>query len=260
LARHTTQFLILKSHIFFGLATAIALAGTAYASDHTNLEPGLPLEVEDAYPTGYLNREFQLSGRYERTAQGKNQYTLDPRLEYGFARNWQARINAPFILGQGNRTGSGDVGVELFYNFNTESLKLPAFALSARANLPSGRDSSGVDTEYKFIATKSLGYAEKLQRVHLNLSYFANANHREEERANRYAAILGYSQRVGPDTVFLTDFVRQQELERGLTSNIVEVGLRRQLTPLKVVSLGLGAGIGNQSPDFRATLGYQQSF
>lgn len=251
---------MLKSQILFGLAASVVLASTAHASDHINLEPNLPLEVEDAYPTGYLNREFQLSARYERTAEGKNQYVVDPRLEYGFARNWQARIRVPFILGSGDKTGSGDIGAEIFYNFNTESLKLPAFAASVNVVAPTGRNSSGLDTSYKLIATKSLGYAEKLQRVHLNLTYFNNASPRPEERTTRYAAVAGYSQRVGPQTIFLADYVRQQEKQRSMTSNIVEVGLRYQQTPLTVLSVGLGAGIGNQSPDFRATLGLQRSF
>lgn len=249
-----------KSRILFCGALVSTLATAAHAADHANLEEGLPVQVEDAYPTAYLNREFQFMGRYERTANGKNQYVVEPRLEYGFARNRQARINVPFTLGSGDKRNSGDVGLEAFYNFNTESLSAPAFALSARANLPTGRDSSGVDTEFKFIATKSLGYAEKLQRVHLNLIYFVNANSRADERANRYAAIVGYSQRVGPDTIFVGDFVHEQEKERGTTSNLVEVGLRRQLTPLKVISFGIGAGLSRDAPDFRATLGYQQSF
>lgn len=251
---------MIKSQIFFVLSAAATLVSAAGAADHTNLEPGLPLEVEDAYPTGYLNREFQLSAHYERTAEGKNQYVVDPRLEYGFARNWQARINVPFTLGSGDKRGSGDIGAELFYNFNTESLKLPAFAASVSAATPTGRDSSGLDTSFKFIATKTLGYAEKLQRVHLNFTYFNNASPRADERSNSYAAVAGYSQRVGPQTIFLADYVRQQEKERSVTSNIVEVGLRYQKTPLTVLSVGLGAGIGNQSPDFRATLGLQRSF
>ena len=146
-----------KSHLLCAVAASVALASTARAADHTNLEPGLPLEVEDAYPTGYLNREFQLSGRYQRTADGKNQYRVDPRLEYGFARNWQARINVPLTFGSGDKRGSGDIGAELFYNFNTESLKTPAFAASVSAQAPTGRDSSGLDTSFKFIATKNAG-------------------------------------------------------------------------------------------------------
>ena len=249
-----------KSHLLCAVAASVALASTARAADHTNLEPGLPLEVEDAYPTGYLNREFQLSGRYQRTADGKNQYRVDPRLEYGFARNWQARINVPLTFGSGDKRGSGDIGAELFYNFNTESLKLPAFAASVSAQAPTGRDSSGLDTSFKLIATKTLGYAEKLQRVHLNFTYFNNASARADERSNRYAAVAGYSQRLGPQTIFLTDYVRQQEKEGGKTSDIFEVGLRYQKTPLTVLSVGLGAGLSKDSPDFRATLGLQRSF
>ncbi len=249
-----------KSHILFGVAASVVLASTAHADDHINLEPGLPLEVEDAYATGYLNREFQLSGRYERTAEGKNQYTVDPRLEYGFARNWQARIRVPFILGSGDKRGSGDIGAEVFYNFNTESLKLPAFAASVNLTAPTGRDSSGIDTEFKLIATKSLGYAEKLQRVHLNLTYFNNASARADERSNGYAAVVGYSQRVGPQTIFLADYVRQQQKERSVTYDLLEVGLRYQKTPLTTLSLGLGTGVSKDSPDFRATLGLQRSF
>ena len=252
----------MNKHFSFALLglTLLGIASGAHASDHINLEPGLPLEVEDAYPTGYLNREFQLSGRYERTAGGKNQYRVDPRLEYGFARNWQARINVPFTLGSGDKRGSGDVSAELFYNFNTEGLKLPAFAASVGATAPTGRDSSGLDTSFKLIATKSLGYAEKLQRVHLNFTYFNNASARADERSNRYAAVAGYSQRMGPQMILLADYVRQQEKQRGMTSNIFEVGLRYQKTPLTVLSFGLGAGLTSQSPDFRATLGLQRSF
>ena len=249
-----------KFHILLGLTASAMLASTAHAADHTNLEPGLPLEVEDAYPTGYLNREFQFSGRYERTADGGNQFVLDPRLEYGFARNWQARINVPFILGGGDKRGSGDIGAEVFYNFNTESLKLPAFAASVNLTAPTGRDSSGLDSSFKLIATKSLGYAEKLQRVHLNLTYFNNASARFDERSNGYAAVVGYSQRVGPQTIFLADYARQQQKERNKTSDILEVGLRYQQTPLTALSIGLGAGVSKDSPDFRATLGLQRSF
>lgn len=254
----TTRF---KAKSLFLCALApFWFAAAARASDHTNLEEGLPTQVEDAYPTAYRNREFQLQGRYERTKDGKNQFVLDPRLEYGFARNWQAKISAPFRLGSGDRTGSGDIGLEAFYNFNTESLSLPALAISARADLPTGKNSRGVDTTFKFIATKTLGAGSQLQRLHLNLIYRNNAKANFGERSNRYAAIVGYSQRLNADTIGILDFVREQELERGKTSDIFELGLRRQVTPLRALSLGAGVGLGNDSPKFRLTAGLQQSF
>lgn len=233
---------------------------TAHAADHTNLEEGLPTEVEDAYPLAYGGRELQLQGRYERTSDGKNQYVIDPRVEFGFARNWQAKIAVPFRLGSGDKTGSGDVGLEAFYNFNNESLRLPAIAVSARADLPTGRNSRGIDTQFKFIATKSLGASRKLQRVHFNLIYRNNAKAEAGERSNRYAGILGYSQRLNADTIGILDYVREQDRQRGATSDILEVGLRRQINPLTALSLGLGAGISKESPDFRLTAGLQKSF
>jgi len=53
-----------------------------------------------------------------------------------------------------DKTGSGEVGLELFYNFNTESLHIPATVLSARADLPCGRNSNGVDTTVNLEAWK----------------------------------------------------------------------------------------------------------
>lgn len=245
---------------FLCASVSLWLISPSQAADHMNLEEGLPTEIEDAYPTAYRNREFQLQGRYERTDDGQNRFVVDPRLEYGFARNWQGRINLPFQLGSADKTGSGDVGLEAFYNFNTESLSSPAFAVSAKADLPTGRNSSGLDTQWKFIATKTLGAATRLQRVHFNFIYHNNANARANERSNRYGVILGYSQRVGPDTLLVADYVREQEKERGKTADIVELGLRRSLTPLRVFALGAGVGIGNDAPKFRVTAALQQSF
>jgi hypothetical protein len=179
--------IIFKSRILtaFFLCASVPLGfiTEAHAADHTNLEEGLPTEVEDAYPIAYKGRELQVQARYERTAAGKNRLVLDPRLEYGFARNWQARINVPFRLGSADKTGSGDIGLEAFYNFNTESLSTPVFAVSARADLPTGKDSRGVDTQFKFIATKTLGAGSRLQRLHLNLIYRHNAQAQATERS-----------------------------------------------------------------------------
>lgn len=232
----------------------------ARASDHTNLEEGLPTTIEDAYPIAYKGREIQGQARYERTSDGKSQLVLDPRLELGAFRNGQIKIAVPFRLGSGDRSGSGDIGLEAFYNFNNESLRLPALALSARADLPSGKDSRGVDTQFKFIATKTLGAGARLQRLHLNLSYFNNARAAFNERSHRYGAVLGYSQRLGPDTVGILDFVREQDRRAGQTANILELGLRRQVTPLTTLALGAGVGIGRDSPDFRLTGAFQKSF
>lgn len=252
-----------KRSIVTGMLMAFcisSLLSPVCASDHTNLEEGLPVRIEDAYPIGYLGREFQGLFRYDRTRDGKDLFILDPRLEYGFARNWQAKITAPFRLGSANLTGSGNVGLEVFHNFNQESLRVPAFAISARADFPSGRDSSGVDTTLKFIASKTRGRSTLLHRLHLNVAWKHNEGRRMGERTDAYMLAFGYSRRLSPDTIFVADYVRDQELYEDKTSNVIEVGIRRQLTPLTTLAVGVGAGIGPDSPPFRFTLGFQHAF
>lgn len=246
-----------------GLATSASLwqcVEPVHAADHLNLEEGLPTDVEDAYPIDYLGREIQGQFRYERANGGKDRFVLDPRIEYGFIRNAQISISAPFYLGNADRTGSGNIRLTGLYNFNQESLSIPAFAISARTEFPTGVDSAGVDTELKLIMTKTIGNGGSLDRIHLNASWLHNFDPQGDERSDRYKVILGYSRRLGPDTILVTDFVRQQEMNKNENSNVVELGIRRQLNPRTVFSFGVGAGIGEESPIFRTTLGFQRSF
>ncbi len=246
------------------IAAAVAFAGAqkVLAADHTNIEEGAPTQIEDAYPLAYGDREVQGVLRYDRTKDGKNRLVLDPRLEFGIARNAQFKLSAPLIGGNADRRNSGDVGAEFFYNFNQESLSVPALAASVRADLPTGKESQGLDTTWKLIATKSLGASEALQRLHLNLSWKNNASPRPDERRNFYVAAVGYSQRAGPDTVFVTDLVREQERERDQQMTLAEVGLRRQLTPLTALSAGIGTRLAgsSESPRLRITFALQHSF
>lgn len=230
-----------------------------FAADHLNLEEGLPTELEDAYPVAFRGREIQAVARYQQMDDGKDQMLLEPRIEFGFAPNAQARISAPFLLGNADKTDSGNVGLELFYNFNTEGVILPAFALAGRADFPSGREAAGIDTTVKAIATKSITKMG-LDRIHVNGAWIHNAGNHSIHREDRYKLVFGYSRRIGPDTVLVADYVREQEKERGKTADILEIGARHQLTPLTVLSAGAGAGISKHSPEFRFTFGFQKSF
>lgn len=249
--------------LVFGLLMIVGSwsGGTiVFASDHWNLEEQMPAEVEDAYASDYLVPELHSVVRYERARHGGDGFVLIPRFGYGFARNWHARIAAPFLLGSTDKTGSGDTELEVFHNFQSESLYIPALAWIVSADLPTGRNSNGIDTRVKLIATKALGDSYLLHRLHLNLAWNHNADPTADERRDRYSAILGYSHLLPDDTVLVMDVVREQELEKSKTDNIVEAGIRRMLMPSAVLSLGVGAGIGPDSPDFRLTIGFQYSF
>jgi hypothetical protein len=253
----------MKSLPFSWLLVVVASTGASeprvLGADHLNLEEGVPLEIEDAYPVGYRGREFQAAVRYEHTDDSEERLVLDPRIEFGFAPNWQGKVSLPFYLGSADRTDSGNIGLEAFYNFNTEGLTLPAFAISARADLPTGHHSAGLDTTLKGILTKSVTQTG-LDRLHLNFAWKHNAGSSAGQRDNLYRVIIGYSRRLDADMIVVVDFIREQAIERNREANIVEAGVRRQLTPLSLIAAGLGAGVGDESPAFRATFGLQRSF
>jgi hypothetical protein len=50
---------------------------------------------------------------------------------------------------------SGDLHLGVLYNFNTETLQLPAFAVRVEADLPTGVNSRGIDTQITGIMTRS---------------------------------------------------------------------------------------------------------
>ena len=182
-------------------------------------------------------------------------------MEYGFARNWQGSLSVPYRVGSSQNTaGSGNPEVSALYNFNTESLSLPAFAVSVRESFPGGRGHAGVDSQVKPIATKALGPGDHLDELHVNLIYLNTGHPEADMRRNRYQGIVGYSRRLGIDDVLVTYFVRSQEQFQEQNSNIIELGLRHQMTPQTLYAVGVGAGIGEDSPKLRLTFGFQHSF
>lgn len=232
-----------------------------HAADHYNLEEGLPVQVEDALPTAYRNREAQGLARWEHTKEGDELLRFEPRFELGIWRNTEVEVTVPFNYGAGAEDkGIGDVELGALYNFNQEGLLIPAFALSGAAIFPSSDDGEGVDTRLKLIATKSISKSALFQRLHLNLIWNHNTDSLHDERDDYYSAIIGYDRAITADAFLVLDFVREQQIEKNTSFNLFEAGIRYQCNPLTVVAFGVGAGIGDDSPDFRVTVGFQRSF
>ena len=79
------------------------------------------------------------------------------------------------------------------------------------------------------------------------------------QRTDHYVAILGQPS-DSLDLVLVMGFVKEQELGRARTANLVEVGLRRMLTAVSVVSPGAELDVNKEFPEFRVTVGFQYSF
>lgn len=244
------------------LAISLLSAVPAAGSDHANLDENQPTELEDAYPLKFRDRELQGIVRYQNEARDRHRMLYQPVLEAGILPNTQLSISGTFYSGNADHRGSGTVSSALLYNFNTESVMVPATAISVKADLPTGEKSAGIDVTTKLILSKMPYPATTLlHRIHVNLMWIHNSGRdSERERSDMFKGIFGFTARAGRDTLFVIDYVREQRMEKGQDANILEAGFRRQLTPFTLVTLGAGAGIGEESERFRGTAGVQHSF
>lgn len=172
-------------------ALLFAILTRLHAAGHRNLDGGLALTAEDAYPVA--RGEISLQGGWDRERRLSE-------LEYGIARDWQLNLS--------DRPG-------LLYNFNTETRRVPAFAVKAEGDLLAG------DASWKAIVTRSFGF----NRLHLN----GGAG-----RLHRWETALGCDRPVGLQTLLVAGLAAR-EGER----TAAELGLRRQLAPREVLSLGV---------------------
>jgi hypothetical protein len=246
--------------LIWSLALFMAVAPAASAIDHKNLDEGRPLRLDDAYSiaTGELAVEAGAGFALER--RGPARGVLPVEALYGALPNLQLGLGTTLLTDPHEvheQTKSGDLRVSGLYNFNQETLTLPAFGLKLELNLPTGVDSAGVDVEVKGIVTRSI---QRLS-LHLNAGYTFLSGTTNDERDGRYEVTLGASYPVGAPqytrTTLVGDLFTEQGDRRG-GSNVfgAEVGFRHQLTQRLVVDAGIGselAGPADRSSLFVTT-------
>ena len=251
----------------------LAIASGAGAADHSNLEAGYPLAVEDAYPVGRNELEAQVYTRYRELRddpEGDALVEVVSRLEWGALANGQVALELPYNLGSGEESDRGAVGLELLYNLNTETLRLPALSIAAGLKAPYGAGvDGGPEASVGLLATMSIGtprpgggtpYAYVPRRIHLNATYIRNVDPAPGERDDRFAIGLGYSQPVTNDVVLVADLHRELERAEGTATNLVEIGARYVATPQTILSAGIGRAFGDdRTEDTRLTLGVQHA-
>lgn len=233
---------------------------SAYAIDHKNLDEGRPLRLEDAYPIARGEWAVEAGVGFTLQRRGPDRAVFPLEILYGAYRNLQLGLGsrlstAPHEIDEQSK--SGDLRVSALYNFNQETLTVPALGMKLTVNLPTGVDSSGVDVEVKGILTKSF---DRLS-LHLNAAYELLSGTRGDERDGRYQFILGASYPIGAPlytrTTLVADvFVQQAPRRRESEAFGTEIGFRHQLTSRIVWDAGLGsefAGPADRSTFFFTT-------
>lgn len=231
-----------RTSIVIGLC--LLLPARVIALDHDNLDPNRPIAIEDAYviPKGEIGLEGGMT--FNDRKQGKSRFGFQPQIIYGAFDNTQIEIMSGLVTEPNTVQGddkSGDLSVGVLYNFNTETLQVPAFAARVEVGLPTGVNSKGVDTELTGVMTRSFGR----WRTHVNLGYTFLGSPQHNERAGSYRLVAAVSYPLGypmsfRDTIIANVFTRQSDVRGQRNPTGVGIGLRHQVSSRIVFDAGMG--------------------
>jgi hypothetical protein len=244
------------------LGFVVVAAGGAEAVDHKNLDEGRPVRLEDAYPIAHGEVSIETGAGFALLRHGppdaRGFFPIE--ILYGALPNLQLGIGSTLFTDPretDDRPRSGDLRASVLYNFNQETLTLPALAAKLSLTAPTGVGGHGWGIELKGIVTKSI---DRLS-LHLNGGYEFLAGSTRSERDGRYEFALGASYPVGAPrftrATLVTDVFADQPVTRGESTAVgIEAGLRYQLTPSIVWDVGIGtefAGPRDRASFFGAT-------
>lgn len=249
------------------ILTGIALAGSALATDHNNIEKDRPLRFDDAYSIAYRSLEFQNGFRLDTFNRGRPVYNFRSELQYGFAKNKDFSIGLePSYSAADGKTRLSVGEFSYFEGLRREIGNAPALGYRVDVGLPLDGTRRGVETRFRGVLTKSLHQYDK---IHLNLDVNYATAPDAGERSTTVGGILGYSSPVGYprhfNTTFLAEFgVEQSKLDAGGVNGWIGIGMRKQVSTTAVFDFGLQSDIfsakGNSRSPVRLTLGYSFNF
>jgi hypothetical protein len=247
-------------------ATILATCLPAAALDHKILDEGRPLRLEDPYTKGHGEFTFEAGFRLENNRGGRNQAVFPLAITYGLFPNFHLELETEVFSSprdvQGPH-GSGDLHLAGQYNFNVETMTLPALGVKVGAGFPSGSGSRGTDIGLKGMVTKTFGGVS----LHFNAGYEWFGSPDPGMRDGVYQFAFGPSFPIGAPmhtrTTVLADVFLEQSHTRGGRDIVgVEAGVRYQLTEWTVLDAGLGTEFRGpaERTSFFAAIGITRSF
>lgn len=234
-------------HIIRILALLALTPNVVWALDHDNLDPNRPIAMEDAYvvPKGEMGVEGGVVMRARR--QGRTGFVFQPQIIYGAFNNTQLEFMTNLLTEPTSVVGpdkSGNFTLGGLYNFNTETMNLPAFAGRLEVGFPTGVRARGLETAVTGVMTKTIDR----MRVHLNVGYSLLESPQGQERKGQYRLIaavsypLGYPTRFR-ETLIVDVFTRQSDLMGQRNPSGLEMGIRHQFSSRVVLDAGIGSEV-----------------
>ncbi|NUZ08406.1 hypothetical protein [Piscinibacter koreensis] len=223
----------------------------------------VPVQTEDAYETRLGALELQGVFRFTRdnnNRRGSDLWTIEPTLKVGAMSGLQLDLSVPYAMGTQSGAKQGNVGAGALYRFTEQTAYLPALALKASYQHPYGAGHKTAQYTLRGIATKSLGASERSPRLHVNLTWTHRLQPSATQRDDQLEASLALSALISDRTALVADVVRGAKPEVNATQTILELGLRHEISNGFTLSGGVGVGLGQQSPAFRALFAMQRSF
>ena len=247
---------------FCALLTGVVAAGPALA-DPQGLSTFVPVQAQDALAVRPGVLELQGTGVYTRdthNSKGPDLLNLSPTLKLGPLKGMQIDISTPYAVGNQSGANQGSTGFDVFYNFNDPTPRFPALAVQAGYQTPYG---AGHHTDQWFVrglATQWLGSNDKAPRLHLNFNY-THVNTPSATSRKDVMEILGaFSMLLTDKTALVLDVVHGAKSTKRENETVVDAGLRWEINDEWSVGGGIGAGIGQQSPQFRVIFAIQKDF
>jgi hypothetical protein len=247
---------------FFILMGMTALP--AFATDHFNLESGIPTTIEDIEPIERGGVEFQAFGRYLRLIGGKNVGEVEPRLALGIFDKTQLEIATPLFFGEDEGNGNGDVQISILRKLWDDSREewWPGFAIEADVRLPTGIERHGFKNRFDAGVTALMKKDVGDHSFHFNAGFDWSDDESEEETLRRgiWSITVGHHTALTQWLVLVSDLLwRQADEKQTKDIWLLETGVRAQLTPKLIGAIGIGAGLnrGADTPILALTVGFQ---
>jgi len=153
----------------FLLAAGPLCAENARAqASYRNLDAGFPVRVEDATVTERYALDLDLLNfRFDELSDLRTRFQYEPRVSYGIFPRTEAWVRLPVFYRERTASPRGGVagfGLGAMYQFNLETLYVPALAVASEFFKPTGPNALPASYSFRTIVTRSFAPG----RIHLN--------------------------------------------------------------------------------------------